>query len=91
MKLYTIIRQELYYSEADIESYIPSVYEGQEKIIVDKHVEEMSRPRIVFQSYSIDEIRAMLLDLQKGVKNEIYKYTSPDDVYYYIEKIEIGE
>lgn len=91
MKLYTIIRQELYYSEADIESYIPSVYEGQEKIIVDKHVEEMSRPRIVFQSYSLGEARAQLAVLRLGVKNEIYKYTSPDDVYYYIEKIEIGE
>lgn len=90
MKLYIIIRQELYYSEADIESYIPSVYEGQEKIIINKHVEELSRPRIVFQSYSIDEARARLVDFQNGIKSEIYKYTSPDDVHYYLDKIEIG-
>lgn len=90
MKLYIIIRQELYYSEADIESYIPSVYGGQEKIIINKHVEELSRPRVVFQSYSIDEARARLVDFQNGIKSEIYKYTSPDDVNYYLDKIEIG-
>lgn len=90
MKLYIIIRQELYYSESDIESYIPDTYGGREKIIINKHVEELSRPRVVFQSYSIDEARARLVDFQNGIKSEIYKYTSPDDVYYYLDKIEVG-